>query len=71
MEVFAPDSRTWQFNRAVERVKNDSRCLELLGSSKKIKAYGETTANKWTRNRPIAYVSRVIFATCAYYSSIC
>ncbi|KAG5301811.1 import inner membrane translocase subunit tim21 [Histoplasma ohiense] len=53
-EVFAPDSKTRNFNRAVDRIKEDQRCIELLGDSNKIRAYGETTWNKWTRNRPIA-----------------
>ncbi|KAI9876979.1 MAG: mitochondrial import inner membrane translocase subunit tim21 [Pleopsidium flavum] len=53
-EVFSSDSKTSHFNRAVNRVKKDSRCTELLGSSNKIKAYGEPTWNKWARARPIA-----------------
>ncbi|PGH16737.1 hypothetical protein AJ79_01610 [Helicocarpus griseus UAMH5409] len=53
-EVFAPDSKTRNFNRAVDRIKEDPQCIELLGDSKKIRAYGETSWNKWTRNRPIA-----------------
>ena len=53
-EVFSPDSKTRQFNRAVDRIKDDPRCADLLGSSKKIKAYGEPTWNKWARARPIA-----------------
>jgi mitochondrial import inner membrane translocase subunit TIM21 len=55
-EVFSPDSKTSHFNRAVDRVKKDPRCTELLGSSKKIIAYGEPTWNKWRRARPIAYI---------------
>ncbi|KAK2858375.1 hypothetical protein FQN49_004794 [Arthroderma sp. PD_2] len=54
LDVFAPDSKTNQFNRAVSRVKDSEECLELLGDRKKIRAYGETSWNKWTRNRPIA-----------------
>ncbi|KAK4189744.1 mitochondrial import inner membrane translocase subunit tim21 [Podospora australis] len=53
-EVFSPDSKTTYFNRAVDRIKKDPRCLELLGDSKKITAYGEETHNKWRRARPIA-----------------
>ncbi|KAL1955274.1 hypothetical protein VTO42DRAFT_8872 [Malbranchea cinnamomea] len=53
-DVFAPDSKTRQFNRAVDRIKEDSRCIALLGDSKKIRAYGENTWNRWTRNRPVA-----------------
>jgi import inner membrane translocase subunit TIM21 len=55
-QVFSPDSATSHFNRAVDRVKADQRCIELLGNSNKIKAYGEPTWNKWARARPIAYV---------------
>jgi mitochondrial import inner membrane translocase subunit TIM21 len=55
-EVFSPDSKVTHFNRAVDRVKNDLRCTELLGSGKKIAAYGEPTWNKWAKARPIAYV---------------
>ncbi|EEP77310.1 predicted protein [Uncinocarpus reesii 1704] len=54
MDVFAPDSKTRQFNRAVDRIKADSACIEVLGDPKKIRAYGEASWNKWTRNRPIA-----------------
>jgi import inner membrane translocase subunit TIM21 len=53
-EVFSADSKTAHFNRAVDQVKNDERCTELLGDSKKITAYGEPTFNKWARARPIA-----------------
>ncbi|KAJ4294845.1 mitochondrial import inner membrane translocase subunit tim21 [Collariella sp. IMI 366227] len=53
-EVFSPDSKTTYFNRAVDRIRADPRCLELLGDGKKITAYGEETYNKWRRARPIA-----------------
>ncbi|KAH8659268.1 TIM21-domain-containing protein [Tricladium varicosporioides] len=53
-EVFSPESKTHHFNLAVDQVKRDSRCTELLGNSKKIIAYGEPTWNKWARARPIA-----------------
>lgn len=53
-EVFSPDSKTAYFNRAVDRIKQDPRCLAVLGDSKKITAYGEETFNKWRRARPIA-----------------
>lgn len=53
-DVFSSNSKTVQFNRAVDRVKDDSRCIALLGDPKKIRAYGETSWNKWTRNRPVA-----------------
>ncbi|MCJ1277751.1 mitochondrial import inner membrane translocase subunit tim21 [Puttea exsequens] len=53
-EVFASDSKTSHFNRAVDRIRADPRALELLGSGQTIRAFGEPTSNKWTRNRPIA-----------------
>ncbi|EOO03127.1 putative import inner membrane translocase subunit tim-21 protein [Phaeoacremonium minimum UCRPA7] len=57
-EVFSPDSKVSYFNRAVDRIKKDPRCLELLGDSKKITAFGEETWNKWRRARPIASTER-------------
>jgi import inner membrane translocase subunit TIM21 len=54
LDVFAPDSKTRQFNLAVDRIKRDARCVALLGDSKRIRAYGEPTANRWARNRPLA-----------------
>lgn len=57
LEVFSPNSSTWQFEKAVERIKNDTRCTDLLGDRRQIKAYGENTWSRWARNRPIAYVS--------------
>ncbi len=54
-ELFAADSKTRQFNHAVDRVKGDSRCTELLGPAKEITAYGEPTSNRWARARPLAH----------------
>ncbi|GAQ43327.1 mitochondrial import inner membrane translocase subunit Tim21 [Aspergillus niger] len=45
-EVFSPNSKTWQFEKAVERIKDDARCTDLLGDRREIKAYGENT---WSR----------------------
>ncbi|KAL4807240.1 TIM21-domain-containing protein [Aspergillus unguis] len=53
-EVFSPNSRTWQFEKAVERVKNDPRCTNILGDRREIQAFGENTWSRWARNRPIA-----------------
>jgi import inner membrane translocase subunit TIM21 len=53
-EVFSLDSKTNHFNYAVNQVKKDPRCIDLLGNSQKITAYGEESWNKWRRNRPIA-----------------
>ncbi|KAG5994965.1 mitochondrial import inner membrane translocase subunit tim21 [Claviceps lovelessii] len=57
-DVFAPDSKTNHFNRAVDRIKKDPRCIEVLGDSKKMIAHGEETANKWRRARPVASTER-------------
>ena len=53
-EVFASDSKTRIFNRAVDRVRADPQALKLLGSREKIRAFGEPTSNRWSRNRPLA-----------------
>ncbi|KAL8848200.1 MAG: hypothetical protein Q9221_006769 [Calogaya cf. arnoldii] len=53
-EVFSTDSKTVQFNRAVDRIRSDSRVKEALGSGHKIRAFGEPTWNRWARARPIA-----------------
>ncbi|KAL8833868.1 MAG: hypothetical protein Q9170_004045 [Blastenia crenularia] len=52
-EVFSTDSKTVQFNRAVDRIRSDSRVKEALGSDHKIRAFGESTY-RWARARPIA-----------------
>ncbi|GAB0136339.1 mitochondrial import inner membrane translocase subunit tim21 [Epichloe bromicola] len=57
-DVFAPDSKINHFNRAVDKIKKDPRCIEVLGESKKIIAHGEETANKWRRARPVASTER-------------
>ncbi|RDL33606.1 Uncharacterized protein BP5553_07974 [Venustampulla echinocandica] len=53
-EVFSLDSKTAHFNRAVDQIKNDTRCTDLLGNRKKITAYGEPNMSKWATARPIA-----------------
>ncbi|RAH67515.1 protein tim21 [Aspergillus aculeatinus CBS 121060] len=53
-EVFSPNSKTWQFEKAVERIKDNPRCTDLLGDRREIKAYGDSTWSRWARNRPIA-----------------
>ncbi|KAJ4225364.1 mitochondrial import inner membrane translocase subunit tim21 [Fusarium solani] len=58
-EVFSPDSKISNFNRAVDRIKDDPRCLELLGDAKKISAHGDETFNKWRRARPVASTESV------------
>ncbi|KAL8372094.1 hypothetical protein RB595_001745 [Gaeumannomyces hyphopodioides] len=53
-EVFSPDSKVAFYNRAVDRIRKDPRCIELLGEGRSISAHGEETTNKWRRARPIA-----------------
>ncbi|KAI5463417.1 TIM21-domain-containing protein [Mariannaea sp. PMI_226] len=53
-DVFSPDSKTANFNRAVNKVKADPRCIELLGDPNKLTAHGEETFNKWSRARPLS-----------------
>ncbi|KAJ5938643.1 L-galactonate dehydratase [Penicillium verhagenii] len=53
-DVISPNSRTWQFEKAVDRIKDDARCITILGDRREIKAYGENTSSKWARHRPIA-----------------
>ncbi|KPI43252.1 Mitochondrial import inner membrane translocase subunit tim21 [Cyphellophora attinorum] len=58
-ELFAADSKTVQFNHAVDRVKASQECRDLLGPSRKIVAFGEPTSSKWARARPLAYTTNV------------
>lgn len=55
-EVFSPESKTSWFNRAFDQIRNDKRVIELLGDSKKMKAFGEVNANSWRKTRPIQSV---------------
>jgi import inner membrane translocase subunit TIM21 len=51
--VFSTDSKVSHFNRAVDELKESPRVRELIGPANKIKAYGDPTGNRWTRNRTI------------------
>ncbi|KAF9870352.1 hypothetical protein CkaCkLH20_12199 [Colletotrichum karsti] len=53
-DVFSLDSKTAHYNRVVDRIRSDPRCIDLLGDPKKISAHGEETNNKWRRARPLA-----------------
>jgi import inner membrane translocase subunit TIM21 len=53
-EVFSFDSKTHHFNEAHTRIKKDKRCVDILGNPNQIRAFGESTWNRWTRNRHIA-----------------
>lgn len=52
--VFSSESKTAHFNRAFEDIKASLDARELLGPAKQLRAYGEPSWNRWTRNRPIA-----------------
>lgn len=59
LEVFSTDSKTAIFNRAADRVRSDSKSLELLvgeglHSKREISAFGEPSWSRWARNRTIA-----------------
>jgi len=60
-EIVLPSGDTQIFNKAVSLIEKDEKCQELLQleKGKRLKAYGETSDNKWTRNRPIASNRRV------------
>ncbi|KAF5000617.1 hypothetical protein FGRMN_1649 [Fusarium graminum] len=53
-DVFSPDSKISNFNRAVDKIRSDQRILEIMGDAKKITAHGDETFNKWRRARPVA-----------------
>ncbi|MCJ1249602.1 mitochondrial import inner membrane translocase subunit tim21 [Trapelia coarctata] len=57
-DVFASDSKTRIFNRAVDEVKASPQATAILGPGKQIRAFGEPTANKWARARPLASTVR-------------
>lgn len=59
LEVFSTDSKTAIFNRAADRVRSDSKSLELLAGEgvhgkREISAFGEPSWSRWARNRTIA-----------------
>jgi len=57
LEVFSTESKTAVFNRVVDRIKKDPRCVEMLagkGHGSEIEAYGEASWSRWARNRFIS-----------------
>jgi import inner membrane translocase subunit TIM21 len=60
-EIFLPSGDTQVFNKAVNLIEKDPKAQEVLKlePGDRLKAYGETGDNKWTRNRPIASTRRV------------
>lgn len=59
-EIVFPSGDTQTFNRAVQLVESDKLSQDLLNISdgERLKLYGETTGDLWTRNRPISSVRR-------------
>lgn len=57
-ELFLPSGDTKTFNKAVKLVEKNEEAQKLLKMEKneRLKAYGETTAGKWVRNRPVQSV---------------
>ncbi|KAI9760101.1 MAG: hypothetical protein M1835_000247 [Candelina submexicana] len=56
-DVLSTDSKTSHYGRALEQIKKDPRCVEMLGDSKKLKAHGGATSSRWSRNIIPPYVS--------------
>lgn len=54
-ELFLPSGDTRTFNKAMKLVEKDDNVRKLLHaeSGERLKAYGETAAGKWVRNRPV------------------
>ncbi|KAK0650904.1 Mitochondrial import inner membrane translocase subunit tim21 [Lasiodiplodia hormozganensis] len=48
-EVLSPEGTTNQYHRALKRIKEDPKCVELLGDPKKIVAYGEQFHSRMAR----------------------
>ncbi|KAL8285662.1 hypothetical protein RB601_006124 [Gaeumannomyces tritici] len=67
-EVFSPDSKVAFYNRAVDRIRKDPRCIELLGEGRSISAHGEQTTNKWRIPRR-AWIPRAM-STCVSIFSL-
>ncbi|ODV59405.1 Tim21p, partial [Ascoidea rubescens DSM 1968] len=59
-ELLLPSGDTQVFNRTVTLVENDLECQKLLRMKPgaRLKAYGESSENKWTRNRPISSIRK-------------
>ncbi|KAL0257165.1 mitochondrial import inner membrane translocase subunit tim21 [Diplodia seriata] len=48
-EVLSPEGTTNQYHRALRRIKEDPKCVELLGNPKKIVARGEASKKEKDR----------------------
>lgn len=60
-ELFSPSGETSTFNRVVNIIEKDTKCLKLLGYTDseieqggiRLKAYGGVSPDVWTRNKPV------------------
>lgn len=59
-ELFSPSGETSTFNRAVNMIEKNDKCLQMLGYSNeeikqgvRLKAYGGVSPDMWTRNKPV------------------
>ncbi|KAK7733603.1 mitochondrial import inner membrane translocase subunit tim21 [Botryosphaeria dothidea] len=48
-EVLSPEGTTNQYHRALKKIKEDSKCVELLGDPRKIVARGEQFRSRHKR----------------------
>ena len=62
-DVFSSDSSVTQYNQAVDRIKTDQRCVDVLGPGNEISALGEPTGTSWIRQRPRARVETDVHGT--------
>jgi len=56
MEVFSTESKTAVFNRCLDRLRQDERCVELLagkGHGGEIEGHGEMSWSRWARYRHV------------------
>lgn len=52
-DILLPTSDVQVYNRAFSIIEKDEEAVKMLGGGR-ITAYGETSDNKWARNRPVA-----------------
>lgn len=55
-EVLSPEGATNQYHRSLRKIKEDPKCVELLGNPKKWVARGEHAHSRMARNWTISYV---------------
>lgn len=62
-DVFSSDSSVTHYNEAVDRIRSDPKCIELLGESGQISALGRPTGTNWIRQTPRPYLETDKFGT--------